>query len=258
MNRGEPAWRNRGFWWNHCELCLLLESDLTASLEHPESSCSLQQASGGCVSRRSAHLLYLYSWLQRSDNLLSYVDKLNVVAKISFGSICCFLPLLSSKCYISKHRPWEALLNAYLKKYSRDCVQTMKTWALKLTLLNTILLGRQLTIQRSELETATERMYVQTRRSISQSDALNTIDCTGRPSEGAELWSNIYRHGGNKLLHHSQRAGRGKTRKVLHTPLQLWVSVRAVSKLCESTAHPPTITVHQSHMSALFVPWFNL
>lgn len=66
-------------------------------------------------------------------------------------------------------------------------MQTMKTWALKLTLLNTILLGRQLTIQRSELETATERMYVQTRRSISQSDALNTIDCTGRPSEGAEL-----------------------------------------------------------------------
>lgn len=47
------------------------------------------------------------------------------------------------------------------EKILRDCVQTMKTWALKLTLLNTILLGRQLTIQRSELETATERMYVQ-------------------------------------------------------------------------------------------------
>lgn len=122
---------------------------------------------------------------------------------------------------------------------------------LKLTLLNTILLGRQMTIQRVRVRNSNgAHVWQPVDRSVR----------AGRPSEGAELWSNIYRHGGNKLLHHSQRVGWGKTRKgAAHVASALGVggAVRAVSKLGESIAHPPTITVHQSHMSALFVPWFN-
>lgn len=51
-------------------------------------------------------------------------------------------------------------------------------------------------------------------------------------SEGSELHCNIYRHTGNKLVYHSQWAGRSKTRKTLHKLFQCWLS--AEFALCSS------------------------
>lgn len=90
------------------------------------------------------------------------------------------------------------------------------------------------------------------RLSICQSNALDTSCCTARHSEGAGLYCNIYWHWGNKLLHHSQRAGWGKTRQTFDKLFQHWLSEvwKLALKFLNSPANqlycPLTVVVHRS------------